>query len=245
MFGLVSLNEDSFASWVTKYDRHVNSTQLAVEHDYLQSSTEFIIPYVLEHKFQLTTFWVAPHKFDQLRREHIIRGLLDVMDFDLNRFFVVNVAHIWCVKKHIDGHWYSIDSITGISRIVGPDAFVNDPKLGFLMPWGAIRARMGITEMKLLVTIQFGLDVTPKKICKRIRHDLSQREPTYFGDCQTWIALFFRYLGFVYSDGRYKQAIRHYRQYIHDYERSPLDVTKATATLPFIITSIVTKTYEC
>lgn len=239
LFGEPCLDDDTFAGLCAEYDRRVENSANTLDFDDFQSSQTFILPYVLETKFGLTSFWIAPFEFEKLRRAGVLRTLLDVLDFEQNRFLVMTVDHAWCVVKHNDGQWYKIDSLQGASMIRDPNDLVNNPMLGFLMPWGIARALRGVSEMRLLLARIFGQRVTRQHVCQMLVEDLGGPHPTFFGDAQTWLALFFRFLRFVDRIGVYTVQIRLFMSYEKKRQASPRDIVNAIEMLPFIITFVI------
>lgn len=248
LFGKTVVTESSFKMFQVEYKKHLradhvldsSNTSLSTNEDSIESTRDFIIPFILSRLFQLTSFWIAPYEFSKLKNANILRGILDVMDFDQNRFFVINMTHVWCCKKVKDRFWVQIDSISGIRQIDNIDQLVENKQLGFLMPWGKKRATHGVSEMQCLVTDYFGPQISQGDICVMLLRDLSKREPHHFGDCQIWIALFFKYLKFIDTDKHhFDSEIKAFEDYERHRASSPLDLVHAIGTLPCIITFIV------
>lgn len=252
LFGKKVVTESSFRTFQAEYEQYLqslssalSSTQISIPitelgYDSIESTRTFILPFILEQLFQLTSFWIAPYEFSKLKRANILRGLLDVLDFDQNRFFVMNMNHVWCIKKLDDGGWYEIDSIRGVRPVEDLGSLAEQKQLGFLMPWGKKRAIAGVSEMQRLVSDYFGAGISHSDICVMLLRDLSQREPHHFGDCQIWISLFFKYLKFVDSEKQHFVAeIASFEQYEQRRATSPLDLVHAMIAVPPIIIFIV------
>lgn len=239
LFGKRVLNTVSFALLLKEYEGRINITSGVADDDYIESTRDFVISYIIRKLFGLTSFWIAPFEYPCFLKGGLLRGVLDVLDFEQNRFFVMSTTHVWCVKMHVDGQWYLLDSLKDAQLVSGPDAAVTNETLGFLFPWGVKRARKGTAEMQVLVTEYFGADITRDVICVMLLRDLSRREPEHLGSCQIWIALFYKYLRYTNPDGRYHTDIANFVDYDQRREASPLDLVNAIETLPTIITFII------
>lgn len=239
LFGKRVLDSSSFAALLKEYESRIHIVGGGSDDDYIESTRDFVMSFIIRKLFGLTSFWIAPFEYNRLVKAHVLRGILDVIDFEQNRFFVMTIDHVWCVKKHADGKWYLLDSQSNARVIDGPDAAVTNETLGFLFPWGPNRARKGISEMQVLVTEYFGSDITRDAICVMLLRDLSKREPEHLGACQTWITLFFKYLKYVDRQRRYRHEIANFVEYDRRREAAPLDLVNAIETLPNIITFII------
>lgn len=239
LFGKHVLDVSSFAVLLKEYESRIHIAGGSSDDDYIESTRDFVLSFIIRKLFGLTSFWIAPFEYNRLKKAHVLRGILDVIDFEQNRFFVMTIDHVWCVKKHTDGKWYLLDSQSNARVIAGPDAAVTNENFGFLFPWGLKRARKGISEMKVLVTEYFGSAITRDAICVMLLQDLSKREPDHLGVCQTWITLFFKYLKYVDRQGQYRREIAKFIEYDRRREAAPLDLVNAIETLPNIITFII------
>lgn len=239
LFGKRVLDASSFAALLKEHESRIEIAGGGSDDDYIESTRDFVMSFILRKLFDLTSFWIAPFEYRRFVKSRVLRGVLDVIDFKQSRFFVMTTTHVWCVKKHTDGKWYVLDSQRSVRSISGPDAVVTNDNLGYLFPWGFERAQKGVAEMQILVTEYFGVDITRDAICAMLLHDLSQREPEHLGACQAWIALFFKYLKYTDSRGRYQRAIDAFVDYDRRREASPLDLVAAIETLPKIITFII------
>lgn len=201
------------------------------EFDFVHADTsrESLLSFILWHKFRLTTFTVGQYELKRLREARVVRSLLDIVDWELKRFFVCNDSHVFCVR-YVNDTWVQIDNGVQTTTLA---RWENDPSLTFVFPWTMVRCKQGVNEMQKLVQKQFP-DATLESLSAEIIADLSQREPTHFGDCQNWIALFFKYVGISYPDEH--KAVLRYRKFA---SKSPLDVVNALEHLPVLILHII------
>ena len=191
-----------------------------------------LLSYILWNRFKLQCFTIGQYELPRFKKAGVVRTLLDVMDHDLDRFFVSNTSHVWCVKRCGDD-WYCFDSMKR-----GPQkttlAKWEHASYTLTFPWTEGRCRQGVYEMQKLVRTYFK-GMSSNHICSLVMEDLMLREPSHFGDCQNWIAHFYRFLHII-SPSNYKRQISRFRKYE---TASKLDILNAMNNLPDIILFIV------
>jgi len=217
-----------------EYERNQNIATPA-GHNYANTTNwdrSSLLSFILQRKFKLQCFTIGHYELPRFQKSRVVRNLMDVMDHKLNRFFVSNASHVWCVKRHEDT-WYCLDSMRGKPIPTNLEKWENK-SYTLTFPWTEERCRQGIYEMQKLVRREF-LNMTSRQICALVMQDLMQREPSHFGDCQNWIAHFYRFLH-ITNPAHYDKQVARFR----DYENcSKLDILNAMNNLPDIIMFIV------
>jgi hypothetical protein len=190
---------------------------------------QHLLGHILLEKFQLYCFTIGQFEFARLKKSKIIRTLLDAMDLALRCFFVCNTKHVWCVRM-VDDEWYCLDSMrTPQKTTLGQ---WEQDELTLIFPWTKTRCLQGVYEMQKLVRWYFKR-MTETDIRTLLIADLMKREPEHLGDCQTWIALFYKYLSVV----RPEQS-RMIEKFIAYETASKLDLVTTVLQLPDLIVYI-------
>ena len=226
---------------------HPNA-EIPATHDYVTAQDwdrTHLLAYILKRKLDLDCFTIGHFELARFRKGKVVRSIMDAMDPELMRFFVCNASHVWCVK-HVDradradhadhaetAQWLCLDSMARAPRVSSLAEWERD-ELTLVFPWTRARCAQGVSEMRKLVRWYFrGMSETD--IRTSLVQDLSRREPNYFGDCQNWIALFFKFLSA--SSDRHTDIIAKFRRY-ESANVSKLDVLHALRYLPDLITSL-------
>jgi len=229
-FGGKHISPEQFCKYYNLYRSQINE-EANIEFDYVHadSARESLLSFIIQCKFKLSTFTVGQYELRKLTKQRIVRSLLDFIDFELQRFFICSSSHVFCVRN-VNGKWVQIDGGVHDTTI---EQWEKDPSLTFVFPWTFRRCQQGVCEMQRLVKNRFP-DSTLKSISAEIIHDLSKREPSHFGDCETWIALFFKYLKITRPIER--EVVERYTTYSSG---SPLDIVNALQHLPLLILFII------
>jgi len=225
-FGHTVINRTEFE----KYHKEFQSVyEVKLEDNYVNSGNwdrSNLLSYILSQKFGLTCFTLGQYELPRFQKHGVIRGLGDLMDMDLKRFFVCDKNHVWCVRYFKD-QWVCIDSMR-TPQITSLQHWEHDPSLTLIFPWTSKRSKQAIKEMRKLVRNRFG-STTKSQISRMIIQDLSKREPNHFDDHQTWIALFFKYLQMCEPGN---EVVKRFKAYENT---SKLDMLNALNNLPDLI----------
>lgn len=234
-FGSQVLTVQEFTRFHQSYTSVVaNDEKNSLEDDYVSANTwdrTSLLSHILQHKFGMASFTVGSYEMPRFRTTGVIQSLKDCMDPDFPNFFVCNAQHVWCVRYWKTG-WFCLDSMSS-PRSTTLAEWENDPRLTLVFPWTMARCKRGVLEMQALVSTFFRGQSKEDIIC-HITRDLSNREPHNFGDVQTWIALFFKYLGMTSRGHRFH--IEKYREYESG---SKVDIAHAISSLPDLIIFIM------
>ena len=188
-FGGSLLSEEEFKAMTKSFDVPDDVNYVHA----LSWDRQHLLGHILLKKFNLFSFTIGQYEFSRLKESRIIRTLKDAMDHSLNNFLVCNTSHVWCVRM-VDNEWYCLDSQSA-PRKTTLGEWEKDT-LTLIFPWTKPRCLQGVYEMRRLVCWYFN-DMTETDIRTVLIADLMKREPKHLGDCQNWIALFYKYLSIV------------------------------------------------